>query len=77
MIQEPTERTPNGQSGIMLYSTIYPRHKILYEKMRQNKTIVGKYDIAGASNTYNEILYSYKRTLGKNEGNLNKILIYI
>ena len=26
--QQATERAPNGQSGIMLYST-YPRHKIL------------------------------------------------
>ena len=39
---EPTERVPNGQSGIMLYSTTYPRYTILYEKMRQNRIIVEK-----------------------------------
>ena len=39
---EPTERVPNGQSGIMLYSTTDPRYTILYEKMRQNKIIVEK-----------------------------------
>lgn len=45
--------------------------------MRQNKIIVEKQDIAGASNTYKEILYACKRALGKNEGNMNKTLIYI
>lgn len=30
--QDPTERAPNGQSGIMLYSTTYPRLKFYMKR---------------------------------------------